>query len=450
MNDVESCYDVVSFLKKINSYEHTAFILSDREIKYKTLCSNAKKLANWIDKNVSQKYININANSAYHFSVVYLATLLAGKVAVLGALNDSFPDCFVLNLNRLGEIFEIEDELNSIEVDQFAVSTLVQSSGTTSHKKYVMLSQKNIFSDTISGMRNYEYSVKSRYVNIIPCTHLFGLVADLLGPLYSGGTICVLDNKYEFFGSLSKYNPSALNLPPIMIEQILNLLEKNSNNPEVVIGRKLKKIMCAGAPISRSVVKKMIKYGVQVYTAYGLTECSPCVSLSEDNYYREGSVGKVLDCCEVKIEDGEILVRGDNVMIGYYNAPKDTKEVLIDGWLHTGDLGDMDSDGYLFITGRKNTLLIFGNGYKVNPEEIEALINCVEGVVESEVFLLHDELKDKPSVRVHISNDVDKKIISEKVREIFNSHTEVNVEHILFTEMEFEKTELGKIKRSKL
>lgn len=450
MNDVESCYDVVSFLKKINSYEHMAFILSDREIKYKTLCSNAKKLANWIDKNVSQKYININASSAYHFSVVYLATLLCGKVAVLGALNDSFPDCFVLNLDRLEEIFEIEDELNSIEVDQFTVSTLVQSSGTTSYKKYVMLSQKNIFSDTISGMRNYEYSVKSRYVNIIPCTHLFGLVADILGPLYSGGTICVLDNKYEFFGSLSKYNPSALNLPPIMIEQILNLLEKNSNNPEVVIGRKLKKIMCAGAPISRSVVKKMIKYGVQVYTAYGLTECSPCVSLSEDNCYREGSVGKVLDCCEVKIEDGEILVRGANVMIGYYNAPKDTKEVLIDGWLHTGDLGYMDSDGYLFITGRKNTLLIFGNGYKVNPEEIEALINCVEGVIESEVFLLHDELKDKPSVRVHISNDVDKKFISEKVREIFNSFTEVNVEHILFTEMEFEKTELGKIKRSKL
>ena len=132
MNDVESCYDVVSFLKKINSYEHMAFILSDREIKYKTLCSNAKKLANWIDKNVSQKYININASSAYHFSVVYLATLLCGKVAVLGALNDSFPDCFVLNLDRLEEIFEIEDELNSIEVDQFTVSTLVQSSGTTS------------------------------------------------------------------------------------------------------------------------------------------------------------------------------------------------------------------------------------------------------------------------------------------------------------------------------
>lgn len=450
MNLVESCYDVVNYLKKVNCFEHTAFILGDREIKYKTLCSNIKRLANWIEQNVVKKYININTNNAYYFSVVYLATLLCGKVAVVGALDESLVDCFVWDFSRFGENFELEKELNPDKVNPTTVSTLVLSSGTTSHKKYVMLSQKNIFSDTISGMRNYEYSTKSRYVNIIPCTHLFGLVADLLGPLYSGGTICVLDNKFEFFGSLSKYNPSALNLPPIMVEQLLSLLEKNSNNPEAVIGSKLKKIMCAGASISRDVVKKMMTFGVQVYTAYGLTECSPCVSLSEDNCYKEGSVGKKLDCCDVKIEDGEILVRGDNVMIGYYNDPIETNNVLIDGWLHTGDLGYMDSDGYLFISGRKNTLLVFGNGYKVNPEEIEILINCVEGVVESEVFLQHDGLKDKPSVRIHISNEADELYISERVREIFSLNTEVNIEHILFTNNEFEKTELGKIKRSKL
>ena len=134
-------------------------------------------------------------------------------------------------------------------------------------------------------------------------------------------------------------------------------------------------IICGGAPLEEKYVKKFRSWGVNLYNGYGITECSPVVSVNRNSYWRDGSVGPVLKGCEVRIAaDGEVLVKGDNVMLGYYNDEQSTAEALVDGWYHTGDLGHIDTDGFLFLTGRKKNLIILSNGENVSPEEIEARI----------------------------------------------------------------------------
>ena len=448
MNIVPDCKNVQDFLNIITNYNGIAFSMYDKSIKYRDFCDNIYKVAMWLKNNNSEKYICLTINDTYYFAIGFLSILLSGKIAVLYNFNEVMVDYYNLTIDTIKSINSSKKHIDnlSFSIESEKLSVLVPSSGTTSHKKAVMLSQKNLFCNTVSAMRNYLFGYGFKYVNVIPCTHLFGLVADILAPLYSGGTICVLNSKYEFFSALPKYNPNALNLPPIMIEQLCELLER-SRDKEKVVGKNLYKIMCGGAKISEETIERIKLYGIQVYTSYGLTECSPCVSACCDNDYQRDSAGKILDCCTVKFSDGEILVSGDNVMIGYWRDPEVTKQVLIDGWLHTGDMGYLDDNHNLHVIGRKNTLLVFSNGFKLLPEPLEELINNIRGVKESLVFIENNSLKDKVTVKLFIEESAEKEIIATQIETIFLKHTEVSINRIIYSYSPLQRTELGKIKR---
>lgn len=449
MYEVEYCSNIDKYLSVLKSYgKDVAFRLHTGEVTYEQLYLDVIKIAAGLQANYERKIIRINMRNSCSFAAAYLAVVLSGNIALLSE-------------EEVGDIsYELEiteDVLDQMRkaagkpvgcrcgVGETEVSTLLMSSGSTAKKKYVMLSQRNIFTDTISGMRNYEYKKGCTYVNVIPYTHLFGLVADLLGPLYSGGIICVLESKYEFFDSLKKYQPQALNLPPFMIELICDRMKKDTN-PELFLGGRLKKIMCAGARLDEKINEYLNQYGVQVYTAYGLTECSPCVSLSGDHSYCPGSVGKVLDCCEVKIVDGEILVKGSNVMIGYYNAPKETAQVIKDGWLYTGDIGRIEND-YLFIEGRKNILLVFSNGYKMNPEQLEEKLNQIEDVKESVVYLEKNGIDEKLVIRATVEEQGDQNIIMDRIKSESEMIHNIVIGKIELVTENLPRTNLGKLIR---
>lgn len=191
------------------------------------------------------------------------------------------------------------------------------------------------------------------------------------------------DTSAGFFSALRKYKPHSVNIPPALAFAVCKMIEQ-AGSIEAVTGGSLQKVLVAGAALDADTSKKLSAYGIVPCTAYGMTECSPCVSISSPDDSCIGTVGRPIGCTEVHIEsDGEITVRGDNVMVGYLNDERATKGRIIDGWLHTGDIGCFDRAGNLIITGRKSSMLVFSNGIKCIPEAVEAKINELRFIEES-------------------------------------------------------------------
>lgn len=297
-----------------------------------------------------------------------------------------------------------------------------------------------------AGMRCYEYAKGAIYLNIIPYTHLFGVVADLLGPLYSGGHICY-GNKMAFFDNLRKYKPTNLNLPPALVNSIYKLLIA-TNDFQYSTGGALKKVMCAGARLNDNVNDEFGKYGMRVYSAYGLTECAPCVSLSRDKFYKTGSCGMVMPCNDVKIIDGEIVVSGTNVMLGYFQDTESTDKVLKNKKLFTGDLGFVDEDNFLYITGRKSNLIVFSDGTKIMPEEVENEIDGLALVEES--LVAESDKSNYIDICVVVDREVTVENAREKLEELLKK---LNLKHrlnkLVIKYEALERNQLGKIVRRK-
>lgn len=326
------------------------------------------------------------------------------------------------------------------------VSIIAHSSGTTSVCKNVMLSQKNVLDDAVSCMRRYKFDESAVYFSIIPHTHLFGLVGDVLIPMHSGAKVCFSKSKYSFFRDLQTFQPTNLNVPPLILSEISRKMTTIEAGWRITGGR-LAKVICSGAALNPTIIDEFLQHDICIYTAYGLTECSPCVTLSSELSSRKGSVGKPIDCCDIKIVDGEVLVRGSNVMKGYYNDPIATKTVVQDGWLHTGDIGYFD-DGYLFLAGRKTNLIVFDDGKKIVPEIVEAKIAQATNFRECVVRESLRGLKRRIAIEVWRKNEDATRDNEEKVVAILS---EFGIAHrfdgIIYRDYPFEKTALGKIIR---
>ena len=323
------------------------------------------------------------------------------------------------------------------KVDSYKMSILLFTSGTTSKSKAVMLNQYGIATN-IYDMQLVE-SFYDDDVNIafLPYHHIFGSTGMLI-MLASGVKTVFPDGLKYIQKNLVEYKVSVFVGVPVLIDKmhstiikelekqgktkLINFMIKFSNalmklhidirrilfKPLInALGGNMRFIISGGAPLDKKVAKWFNDIGIHLVQGYGLTETSPVISAEDDTFIRYGSVGKIMKSVEVKIEDkdangiGEIVVKGPNVMLGYYNEPELTKEVLENGWFHTGDLGYIDADGFLFITGRKKNLIVLKNGKKVFPEELEILINRLDGVEESFVYGLPDK-EDLNNVKVAV------------------------------------------------
>ncbi|MBO4265819.1 MAG: AMP-binding protein [Lachnospiraceae bacterium] len=318
---------------------------------------------------------------------------------------------------------------NTADVDASGeddLATIIFTSGTTGKSKGVMLTQKNL----ATNVESVQYTVDPGCVlmSVLPIHHAFCLVMDWLKGFSLGAVICINDSFLHMVRNMSIFKPEVMLMVPLMIETIYKRLA--TADPSIpakalaqnVFGGNLRIIFTGGAHLDPFYIDKFEEYGVDVLEGYGMSECSPVITSNTPDDHKAGSIGKPLPNVEIKFENDEILVRGSSVMKGYYKMPEETEETLKDGWLHTGDKGYIDEDGYLFINGRVKNLIILSNGENISPEEIENKIalsplisevvitgedNGLTARVYPEKELAEAKGMDDEAVRASIQNFID-------------------------------------------
>jgi long-chain acyl-CoA synthetase len=335
------------------------------------------------------------------------------------------------------------------QIDENIMNILLFTSGTTSKSKAVMLSQKNIASN-IYAIQSVE-DIRSTDTNIafLPFHHIFGSTC-LIMMLACGVKTVFPDGLRYIKQNLNEYKVSVFVGVPVLVEAIYKTIMKEIDKQGKTkliktarkisnfllklhidirrkifkqildaLGGELRFVISGGAPADAEILKGFNDIGVKTLQGYGLSETSPVISAENAKVIKKGSVGKPMINDEIEIVNkdecgiGEIRVKGPNVMLGYYEMPEETSNVLKDGWFYTGDLGYFDRDGYLFITGRNKNMIVLKNGKKVFPEELETLVNRLELVEESMVFGMPDE-KDKNDVKISVKIVYSKEIAKEK------------------------------------
>ena len=330
------------------------------------------------------------------------------------------------------------------KIDVNKLASIVFTSGTTGKGKGVMLSQANIGLDMTLGMYNFDITRKT--LHVLPPHHTFGSTVNYVGHLSQGCEVYISSGIKHVSDEIKEQQPTHLILVPAFLEvmnrkiwatarkdgkegllkamiKVSNFLRKFGVDVRrklfasvlSAFGGKLELIICGGAKLDEEIIRNFDALGITILNGYGITECAPLISANRNKYQKPGSVGTPILACRVKIDnpdengEGEICVKGPNVMLGYYNNPEATAEVFDkDGFFHTGDYGKLDEEGWIYITGRKKNLIILSNGKNVYPEEIEADLQKVEGVSEVVVYAGESRVqKDKITIVAEIFPDAD-------------------------------------------
>lgn len=357
------------------------------------------------------------------------------------------------------------------EVDENVVCSIIFTSGTTGSPKGVMLTQKALMADTVASCRNVWITGSSLLT--LPLHHTFAFTANILVMLVSKGSVCINKSLRTFRTDMERFKPENLFLVPLYVETMYkgiwraaeeqhkdkilkkmiilsNFLRKCGidirrrlfRQVHAQFGGALNLIVCGGAFLEQKYIDGMDDIGIPILNGYGITECSPVVAVNRNRAVKRNSVGLPLPCCEIQIQDGEICVRGELVMAGYYQDERATSEVLEDGWFRTGDLGYMDEDGFLYITGRKKNLIILSNGKNVPAEELEMKILGIAGVEEVLVYGENDGI----TAEIYAEDETG---IRESILALNRELPPYKrIQNISFRSSEFEKTTTKKIKRS--
>ena len=260
------------------------------------------------------------------------------------------------------------------------LATIIYTSGTTGAPKGVMLTHGNLLSNAEAGAVIAATSAEDVLLSWLPYSHIYARTCDLVISAMAGATLCLAESIDTLTTNLAEIQPSCMSAVPRFYEKVWSSLaalpaESRPIAIRSIFGSRVRHFSSGGAPLPKHVAIGFHEAGLTLMEGYGLTESSPIISFNTPGACRVGSVGRALPGVEIRIaEDGEILTRGPHVMRGYWRDPDATAQVLVDGWLHTGDLGRIDEDGFLFITGRKKDLIITSGGKNVSPSEIERLL----------------------------------------------------------------------------
>ena len=339
------------------------------------------------------------------------------------------------------------------EPDQLC--TIMFTSGTTGKSKGVMLTHRNVAENaTCLDMKIPERIV---IMTVLPIHHAYCLSMDVLKGVSLGAVICINDSLMRVAKNIKLFKPEMILMVPLMIETMAKKLEEASLLPAKIVknqvfGKQFHTICSGGAYLDPSYIDLFQKYDITIQQGYGMTECAPVISVSLAWNIRKDAVGQLLPNCEAKTVDGELWVKGSSVMQGYYKMPEETAETLEDGWLKTGDLGYVDEDGFVYLTGRKKNLIITKNGENVSPEELEnalstnrlvgeVLVRENNGVIEAEIYPDQDYVKKK---RI--------KDVRAKLQEVIDEYNRTaapqkKIYSLIVRDTEFEKTTTRKIKR---
>lgn len=383
--------------------------------------------------------------------------------------------------------------------DMNRLATMLFTSGTTGTSKCVMLSEKNICASLNAACECVEFFYDDTIVSVLPLHHTYELCCMLAGMNY-GMTICINDSLKKVLKNFGVFKPTGLVLVPLFVNTMykkifseaekqgklgalkflikfsrcmrkigIDMREKLFRSVRAPFGGRLNKIICGGAPLNPEMVRVFDEFGICICEGYGITECSPLVSVNPYFAEKEGSVGPAVNSCVVRIDAsgeksesgydmGEILVKGNNVMLGYYNNDEENAKVFTeDGYFRTGDIGYMDNDGYIFITGRKKSVIVLENGKNVFPEEIEEYLENIESIAESVVVGRTNDSGEVIVTAVVFPaydkfNGADEAEIEEKIKHDISQlnrrlSTFKQVRDVEIRTEEFEKTTSRKIKR---
>ena len=384
----------------------------------------------------------------------------------IGKTNEKETICFEELVEQGKKELEKEDKkYENIKIDENKMSVMLFTSGTTDKPKAVMLSQNNICSDITALAKYVKLYPQDVLLSFLPLHHTFESTITFLFGFYFGVTVAFCDGLRYIAQNLVEYKVSVFVAVPLVLETIykkllkgiddlgktklINKMIKISNvllKLKIDVRRKLFKsvidklggnlriALFGAAPMDKDIIIGYNNFGIATIQGYGLTETSPVISAETDKAKRPGSIGYVLPNLEIKIEDkdeygvGEIVVKGSSVMLGYYEAEEETKKVLKDGWFYTGDLGYLDKDEFLYITGRKKDLIVLKNGKNIYPQELEFLINKLPYIEESLVYAKEQKKKELLIGAKIVYNE-------ERIKEILGEKTEDEYKEIIWEEI---------------
>lgn len=387
-------------------------------------------------------------------------------------------------------------------IDPEAFSILLFTSATTDTSKAVMLSHRNIAENLMAMSSMLNIVPDDIFLSVLPLHHTYENTCGFLCPFYRGAAVAYCEGLRHITKNLQESKATVMLGVPLIYESIYKRIwDQAAKNPGMlkklkfglklsgflkklgiditrklfapihnVFGGNVRIFISGAAGIDPEVAKGFRDFGIHFVQGYGLTECSPIVALNRDVDFKDDAAGLPLPGIEVRIDGagsdgiGEIVVKGPNVMMGYYEDPENTAEVIRDGWFHTGDLGFIDSDGFVHITGRKKNVIVTKNGKNIYPEEIETLLNKSPYIKECIVFGKDDPVYGDIVVSATIVPDMDvieaeyggQKPAEDELREIIRREVkEVNKSLVTYKYVkdfdiryeEFEKTTTRKIKR---
>ena len=335
-------------------------------------------------------------------------------------------------------------ELENVEPDDPAC--IVFTGGTTGNPKGALLSHKNLCRGALNGTYAPGKAFGLRYLSLIPFTHIFGLVKNLLYSIISGSVLYLCPNPANFVKEAAVFMPDTMVLTPGLASMVLTLMKTYSTK---MFGPNFKTIIAGGANVPPKLIKEFYELGINCLPGYGLTEATNLVTGNADILTKPESVGIAYPGQELKVVNGELLIRGDNVFLGYFGNPEETNKILIDGWLHTGDLASIDGEGFVYVFGRLNNLIVLSSGLKIVPEEIESIINENKCVKDSIVRKSNENDSIEAEVLLFENNESSKQLVSDYILNEVNSRIngDVKVSKIIFREEDFKRTPAMKIIR---
>ena len=344
------------------------------------------------------------------------------------------------------------------------MNIMLFTSGTTAASKVVALSHKNICSNLMDIQNILDINEEDRVLSFLPMHHVFECTTGLLYSLYVGSQISFCDGIRFIMENLNEYKITFACFVPAIYENIYKNIVKNlektgklavikmleekykdatlAEKKEVfkdihnLFGGEVRLFVSGAAALDKEVAQGFRNWGFNLCQGYGLTETSPVVVVETEKECKAGSIGKTLPRVEAKLDNvndegvGELLVKGSNVMLGYYNDDDATREAIKDGWFYTGDLAKIDDDGYIYICGRKKSVIVLKNGKNIFPEEMETLLNKIEGVKESFVFG-KQKSEDAEDIKINA------KIIFDRVamETLYNVKTDDEIQKLLFNKV---------------
>ena len=404
-------------------------------------------------------------------------------------------------LQRAGKRLLLEEQRNfaDAEIDPDAMSALLFTSGTTGLAKGVMLSHKNIAANVYNMSKYVDVSHNDVGLSVLPMHHTYELTCHVFTSIYQGCCVAICEGLKYIVKNMAEAQATVMLGVPLIFESMHKKVWKKAEESgkadkmrtaiqiskkldrfnikstkklfkavHQAMGGNMKLLISGAAAIDPVVIENFNAMGFTMFQGYGMTENSPIIAVNKDRYYKPASVGLPMPGTEIKIIDedengvGEIICKGDSVMIGYYNDPGETERVLVDGWLHTGDFGYFDSDGFLYISGRKKNVIVTKNGKNIFPEEVEFYLNKCGCIKEVVVWGKDDEKSGDTVVCAEIFPDYTAveetygKLSKEELKRILRKEIdEINEQMPLYKrvkrfeirEEEFEKTTTRKIKR---